>query len=123
MFHNGWSIEKSSETFERLAKLAFKRRKVWNIPFFSRILELLVSYFTDGLYPAENIEGALKEVFGTKRSILDYSYATSIGAKIGLPVATILEKPLTRIFTNYNGIGARGRNQGEFTVKYSNSQG
>jgi hypothetical protein len=34
--------------------------------------KLLTSYLADGLYPVENIEAALKEVFRTDKSILDY---------------------------------------------------
>jgi hypothetical protein len=89
MFHNGWSIDDSAETFDKLATLAFQRRKVWDLPFLSRIQELLISYFTDGLYPAKNIEAVLKEVFGAERSILDYSYTTSTRTRISLPVATV----------------------------------
>lgn len=113
MFHNGWSIDDSTETFEKLAKLAFKRRKVLHIPLLSRVQELLLSYFADGLYSAKNIEAALKEVFGTHATILDCSYATTAGTRIGLPVATVQEKPSCRIFTNYNGIGEREPNQGQ----------
>jgi hypothetical protein len=113
MFLNGWSIDDSTEKFEKLAKRAFKRRKVLGIPFLSRIQEALLSYFTDGLYPAKNIEAALKEAFGAERSILDSSYATSTGTRIGLPVATVQERPSCRIFTNYNGIGVRDEDQGK----------
>lgn len=113
MFHKGWSIEQSLDAFERLATHTFRRRKGLGIPFLSRLQELLGSYFTDGLYGAENIEAALKEVFGTEGSILDYSYATSTGTRIGLPVATVHERPSCRIFTNYNGVGTQERNQGE----------
>lgn len=113
MFHNGWSIDDSTGTFEKLAKLAFKRRKVLDIPLLSRVQELLLSYFADGLYSAKNIEAALKEVFGTRATILDCSYATNAGTRIGLPVATVQEKPSCRIFTNYNGIGEREQNQGQ----------
>lgn len=115
MFHNGWSIDDSAETFEKLATSAFKRRKVLDVPFLSRIQEIIISYFTDGLYPAKNIETVLKEVFGPERTILDPSYATSTGTKIGLPVVTVQEKPSCRIFTNYNGIGMRNRKQGTST--------
>lgn len=108
----GWSIDKTIQMFERLAKLAFVRRKVLNIPILSSMLELLISYWADGLYPAENIEAALKEVFGTDKSILDYSHATSTGTRIGLPVATIGE-PSRCIFTNYNGVGTRDQDQGK----------
>ncbi|KAI9784309.1 MAG: hypothetical protein M1839_002370 [Geoglossum umbratile] len=62
MFMNGWSIDESTETFEKLAKLAFKRRRVLDIPLLSRVQEFVVSYLFDGIYPAKNIEAALKEV-------------------------------------------------------------
>jgi phage tail protein X len=112
MFINGWSIDDSTDTFEKLAKLAFQRRKVLNLPFLPRILELLISYLADGIYPPGNIEAALKQVFGANRGILDYSHATTTGIRVGLPVATVDEKPSYRIFTNYNGVGERIREQG-----------
>ena len=77
MFINGWSIDESTDTFEKLAKLAFQRRKVLNLPFLPRILELLMSYLADGIYPPENIEAALKQVFGANRGILDYSHTNT----------------------------------------------
>ena len=112
MFANGWSIDKSTEAFERLAKVAFKQRKVLKIPILRRLLELIIPYLTDGLYPPKNIEAALKQVFGDDRGILDFSYATSTGTRIGLPVATVDDKPSRHIFTNYNGIGERKKGQG-----------
>jgi len=106
MFINGWSIKESIINFEKLAKLAFKPRKVLNIPFLCCIYKILKTYLANSLYLAENIETALKEVFGINRSILDYSHVTSIGTRVGLPIATIRE--LSRcIFTNYNGVGSR----------------
>ena len=113
MFLNGWSVDHSTETFERLAKQAFKRRKVLDLPFFSRLQELLTSFFADGLYSAHNIETALQEIFGIDRSILDCSYATSTGTRIGVPVATVQNRPSCKIFTNYNGDGDRSGHEGE----------
>jgi hypothetical protein len=114
MFIHGWSVDDCIKAFEKLAKAAFQRRKLFSLPFFPRILELLISYFTDGLYPPENIEVALKQVFGTSRSILDYSHATETGTRVGLPVATVDDKPSCRIFTNYNGVGERAEELGMF---------
>jgi hypothetical protein len=133
IFLNGWTIDRSTERFERLAKLVFQRRGVPNVPLLPRFLnrlipqladsfqplplllrfsELLVSYFTDGLYPRQNIEEALKQAFGTARGILDISQATTTGTRVGFPVATVDEKPSCRIFTNYNGTGKRNDDQG-----------
>ncbi|KAH7111753.1 hypothetical protein B0J11DRAFT_598320 [Dendryphion nanum] len=112
MFINGWSIENSTDSFEKLSRLAFQQRKVSNLPFLPRILKLLLSYLADGIYPPKNIEAALKQVFGADRGILDHSHATTTGTRVGLPVATVDEKPSCRIFTNYNGVGERIKNQG-----------
>jgi hypothetical protein len=112
----GRPLEESIQMFPEIAERVFKRRKAFNIPFISRAFELIVSYFTDGLYSAQNIESVLKEVFGIDKSILDCSYATSTGTKIGLPVATVSSHPSYRIFTNYNGVGIRDEDQGELPI-------
>jgi hypothetical protein len=112
MFIKGLSIEESEITFEKLAKLAFKPRKVPNIPFICRIYKLLKTYSANGLYLAENIETALKEFFGIDRSILNCLYATSIGTRVGVPVATIRELS-SCIFTNYNSVGSREQDHGK----------
>jgi hypothetical protein len=99
-----------------LAKVAFTGWKDLGIPFISWIyklwiFKLWISFIFDGLYPAAHIEAALKEAFGDRR-ILDYSYATSIGARVGLLVATVRESSCC-IFTNYNGVGIRDKDQGK----------
>lgn len=66
----------------------------------------MVSYLADSLYFADNLETALKETFGSERSILGCLYATTIGARVGLLVTTIPETSSV-IFTNYNGVGNR----------------
>jgi hypothetical protein len=125
MFIRGRTIDQSTETIETLSKVAFKLWEVFNnpiirealkIPAFRHFLEFMISYFTDGLYPPGNIEAALKQVFGDKRSILDFSYATFTGTRIGLPVATVTDKPSRRIFTNYNGVGERKEGQSKSPV-------
>lgn len=115
MFINVWSVEDCTHWFESLARIAFKRRRVLGIPILSSIQELITSYLADSLYPVDNLDTALKEVFGGDRSLLDYLYATAIGAKIGLPVATILETALC-VFTNYNGVGTRDHNCGNSQI-------
>ncbi len=126
MFLNGSSIDDSIEAFTKLVDLAFKSRQVFIpiisnillpilscIPFLSRIrlissiCVLLKALRADSLYPAENIEAALQAVFGKEKTILDYLHAIFIGARVGLPVATIRE-PSSCIFTNYNSVGTRG---------------
>src|SRR6266480_4589059 len=94
------------DEFVKLAKVAFKRRKVVNIPIISDIQHLLTCFFADCLYPADNIESALKSSFGSDAGILDTSTASSTGTHIGVPVSTI-RKPSLCLFTNYNGIGDR----------------
>ncbi|RMJ04848.1 hypothetical protein CDV36_014483 [Fusarium kuroshium] len=123
MFINGSSIEESSDKFEALAKHVFQRRKYVNAPFLPKFLtgllplliesfaplpslfylvDIAVSYFTDGLYPSRNMEDALKRIFSPDRSMLGITNATATGTLVGLPAATVDEKPKCQIFSNYN---------------------
>jgi hypothetical protein len=110
---NGRTLTDSIHMFPGMMERVFKR---WSslIPFLSRAFELSASYLHDGLYSADNIETVLKKAFGTDKHILDCSYATSTGTKVGLPLATVSRHPSYRIFTNYNGVGIRDKDQGTF---------
>jgi hypothetical protein len=115
LFVNGWSLDQSSEVFEKLAGLAFKRRLLCRIPIFSRFLEPLIAYLAEGLYASKNIERALKTAFGENKAIFDMSKAWTTGTRIGLPAATLGKAPCRRIFTNY----MRGKPEGGTTGIYS----
>jgi len=141
LFINGHSIERSTKRFEGLVGRVFQRRNVLTSPYVPRflkllisyladsgypislvlqVLEFLVSYFADGLYPSENIEATLKQAFGVARGILDASQATRTGTRVGLPVATVDDKPSCKIFTNYNGVGERNEGNGKSALKTTN---
>ena len=114
-FVKGRSLTETIQMFPGMAERAFKRRNGFNIPLISRAFELVGGYLADGLYSSANIESALQEVFGDK-SIMDSSYATQTGTKIGVPVATVSNHPSYRIFTNYNGVGVRDEDQGKLNL-------
>ncbi|KAI9762170.1 MAG: hypothetical protein M1840_001465 [Geoglossum simile] len=115
MFVNGWSVEECSRVFESLSKPAFQRRTFLRIPLLSHIQECLMSYLADSLYAADNLEEALQETFGD-RSLLDCSYATTIGAKIGVTATTISDL-CTCVFTNYNRAGFQSKRFGYHIVE------
>lgn len=138
MFVNGHSIDQTLERFVTLACRVFQPRgaaRLFGLPRFITLLlshvvnglpplpllvcavRLLASYFSDGLYRPEAIEAALREVFGAERSILDVSHATASGTRLGLPVATVQDKPSCRVFTNYNGVGDRPQHQGRISSR------
>ncbi|KAF1965189.1 FabD/lysophospholipase-like protein [Bimuria novae-zelandiae CBS 107.79] len=112
----GRPLEESIQTFSEMAGRVFKRRVSFHIPLISRMVEIALSYFTDGLYPAKNVDAVLKD-WVTNKSILDCSYATSTGTKLGLPVATVSNHPSYRFFTNYNGVGERDGDQEKAIIK------
>lgn len=115
MFVNGWSAEDCASIFENLAKTAFQPRKVSQIPILSRIQELLITYLADSLYPADNLEAALKDVFGSDRGIMDCSHATATRTKVGMP-ATTIPGTLSCIFTNYNRVGVQPQDCGMLLI-------
>ena len=102
-------------TFSEMASRVFKKRMSSSIPLLSRLADFVVSYFTDGMYSASNVDAALRDWI-TNRSILDCSHATTTGTRVGLPVATVSDHPSCRLFTNYNGAGERDCEQGESAV-------
>ena len=98
MSHAGLSVGDCIVLYERVAKKAFGLHLV-------SYLAVLVSLFTDGIYPTRNLDAALQEVFGSDKHILDYSSATAMGTKIGVVASTMKPEPF--LFTNYNGLGDR----------------
>jgi hypothetical protein len=108
----GRPLDESLCSFSEMTRRVFKRRCSSSIPVISRLAECALSYLTDGLYSAANADATLK-AWGQGRNILDCSYATSTGTKVGLPVATVSEHPSCRFFTNYNGVGERGDEEGK----------
>jgi hypothetical protein len=100
------------KTFSEMAGRVFKKRMSSSTPLLSRMANVIVSCFTDGMYSASNHDAALRD-WVNDRCILDCSHATSTGTKVGLPVATVSDHPSCRLFTNYNGAGERDCEQGE----------
>lgn len=82
-----------------MAKQAFELHLI------SSYLAILISIFTDGIYPTRNLDTALQEVYGSDKTILDCSSATAMGIKIGIIASTMKPEPF--LFTNYNGLGDR----------------
>ncbi|EXA28741.1 hypothetical protein FOVG_19666 [Fusarium oxysporum f. sp. pisi HDV247] len=97
MFANGWSVERCGVEFQKLAKFAFRPPTTAAVPGMNWIRAIL----SDSLYSETDIEIALKSVFGEK-AFTEAAYAQRIGAKIGIPAATIKYPSSLCLFTNYN---------------------
>lgn len=108
----GRPLDESAKMFSDMVKEIFKPRAS-SIPVVSHVFRAIVAYFTDGLYPASNIDTALRRWI-KDRNLLDCSHATSTATKVALPVATVSKHPSFRFFTNYNGVGERKQLQGEY---------
>jgi hypothetical protein len=65
-----------------------------------------VSIFTDCVYPAENINSALKTAFGCEQGLLELPQTAALGIRVGIPVATVRGSSLC-LFTSYNGTDRR----------------
>ncbi len=83
-----------------MAGSIFRRKLVHYVP----VVSMLLSILNNALYPAAGIEKTIEDVYGKAAGMLDPSYATSIGARVLLPVAAMPE-PSLLLFTNYNGVG------------------
>jgi len=112
MFLNGLPVTECVKVFENLSHKAFDRGFVSSNSIFSRLRELLISYFADSLYSAHNLEEGLRTQFGEDISLMDHSAATSKGAKVGITVTGVPNAEL--VFTNYNGVGSRLSGSGKY---------
>ncbi|KAF4462509.1 patatin phospholipase, partial [Fusarium albosuccineum] len=99
LFVNGWSVEQCAVEFEQLAKVAFSPPAILSLPGLSWARSILL----DAIYSENDIETALKKAFGEK-TLTETPHAKRIGARIGIPAATI-RQPSLCLFTNYNGVG------------------
>ncbi|EXU95505.1 patatin-like phospholipase [Metarhizium robertsii] len=74
----------------------------------------VLALWNRSLYSAQSLEAAIEQTYGDRRRMLDPSYASSIGARILLPVARSPE-PSIFVFTNYNGVGDDVKERGPCT--------
>ncbi|KAF4775522.1 patatin family protein [Colletotrichum scovillei] len=116
---NGWTVDECIARFESLSNHAFTPRRVpsvpiigplirlmMRIPFFATVVRAAALLLFDSRYPSQHIEKALQDMFGSGRSIADYSAADTMGAMVGMTVATVQDASAC-IFTSYNGVGQR----------------
>ncbi|KAK1446488.1 hypothetical protein CTAM01_17378 [Colletotrichum tamarilloi] len=130
---NGWTVDECIARFESLSNDAFTPRRVpsvpiigplirlmMRIPFFATVVRTAALLLFDSRYPSKHIEKALRDMFGSGRSIADYSAANTMGAMVGMTVATVQDASAC-IFTSYNGVGQRAGDRGSLPVSLSSS--
>ncbi|TDZ40328.1 Phospholipase A I [Colletotrichum trifolii] len=121
---NGWTVDECIARFESFSNHAFTPRGVPSIPIISSFVRLLMQVpvfatvvraaavlLFDSRYQSHHIEQALRDMFGSDKSIADYSAADEMGVMVGMTVATVQDASAC-IFTNYNGAGQRGGDRG-----------
>lgn len=102
LYEKGWSAATCTRKLQTLAEEAFyKPARLLVIVFF--VFKWMHLFLFGHLYSGKGIETALQGVFGNKKMAAP-SYATAIGAKIGILTASV-NPPVTHLFTNYNAIG------------------
>ncbi|OAA33989.1 Acyl transferase/acyl hydrolase/lysophospholipase [Cordyceps fumosorosea ARSEF 2679] len=84
--------------YEDVAEQIFQPQH--NIP----LLSSLLSLFHCPIYGGQAAENAFREAYGSEAALLDPSFATGIGTRVVLPVATVPD-PSLLAFTNYNAVG------------------
>jgi hypothetical protein len=102
----GWSLDHCINIFPKLVAMAFEKRTIFGFKM-NTILDTLVSFASDCIYPTKHIESALTEAFGEDTRLLNCSFATRNNIRIAIPVATTRESALC-LFTSYNGISNIG---------------
>jgi hypothetical protein len=113
LFTNDSSVEASILKFNNLAYRVFPRSGLHSTSFCVRMIAILRSLFRDRRYNAMDLEGVVKEEFGTTRRLFGSSTTGPLGAKIAI-MAAETSKSVLCIFTNYNKTGQRRTEAGEY---------
>lgn len=113
MWNKGDSVEKCIDMILQLAESAFEEDNTGKIPLVSWLTKMVKWYVRDGRYRPNNLESILQSLLGRSTTMLDCSYATELGAKLLVLVATVLRTPSCRLFTNYNKPVQNDLNQGK----------
>lgn len=112
LFLMGWPTTKCTAMYETIAATIFQRSLWHRVPLVSAIAAVCGS----SLYPAKLIEQAIADAYGKTARMLDSSYASCIGARILLPVATSPD-PSLLLFTNYSDVGDASARTGKRWVQ------
>ncbi|KAH7060994.1 acyl transferase/acyl hydrolase/lysophospholipase, partial [Paraphoma chrysanthemicola] len=100
----GMEVGEAFDVFKALSSRVFQGRTRLGFRPIDSAYSLLAAC-RKGWYPAEDIDGALDEIFG-KATMLDHPYMTAIGARTGFPVVN-LDSLETCVITSYNGVGEK----------------
>ncbi|KJZ68128.1 hypothetical protein HIM_12483 [Hirsutella minnesotensis 3608] len=105
---DGWDVRSCREHFRKTARCAFKprllRRFLRSFPCLQKLFLAFSVLLTDSKYPTENLDGLLRQEFGSTRSIMDFSKANELGIMFGVTLTTCGQSDAV-IASNYNGIG------------------
>lgn len=106
LYGRGMRVDEVYEMFKELSRQIFRRQNRWSCltaaaPRITAAAQLFASC-RNGRFPARNIDGPLRDVFGDV-SMLDHPYMNTIGARTGFPIVdwNTLE---TYVVTSYNRI-------------------
>lgn len=111
---NGWSIEECIRSFKSLSLSAFKPRLLSQLPLakfgsLASIWQIGLSLLFDSKYESGNLEAALQNVFGSTKSLTDWSAATEMGIMVGITMATADGKTLVASNRNIKGFDTLDR--------------
>jgi hypothetical protein len=122
LYINGWPIELCIQYLDVAARLAFQKSLAHRVflslfgsfPTVAVVLQIFLSLLSNSKYSADRLEMIQKDVYGSRRSIMDSKEASRTGVMLGVTL-TATHDTATYIVTNYNGVGQRRGRTGEST--------
>ncbi|KAK5080184.1 hypothetical protein LTS08_008758 [Lithohypha guttulata] len=100
---SGGTVQTSMHRFEEFAHRVFRKQPNRCCSICSRLYETISRLTNDSKYDSTELEGVVKEVFGTRNTLCDGGIQALSHTKLGIMATTVGTSQL-RIFTSYNGI-------------------
>ncbi|KAM0209837.1 hypothetical protein ACHAQD_011014 [Fusarium lateritium] len=114
LYINGWTVDECIQYLDVLALLSFQKHMVIRLclfmvqllPLMPSLVELVLSLAIGSKYSAQPLKTILRDVYGSRRSIMDSNALGDMGAMLGVTLTTVQDTN-TLVATSYNGVGRR----------------
>ncbi|KAL6716956.1 hypothetical protein ACLMJK_004869 [Lecanora helva] len=111
LFLKHWDVSRCIRVFDVLIRDFFGIHMTQGSGLLPRLRDWFRCWLSDGCYDVGALEASLKDVFGDDQRMFDINRSGPSSTKVAV-TATTLSDASTYIFSNYNGVGTRGRECG-----------
>jgi hypothetical protein len=117
LFSKDCTVKQAIDAFRTFTHQFFTHARSAEPSLGNNLVRAFKGWLSDGIYDESALEDALATHFGSDAKLFGCKYLHSSGIKLGV-TATTVRNTSARIFTNYNGVIARPKNNGRVPLNH-----